>query len=175
MEKGKDNGNGKNKGREYYNDIFGYRWDRENFNDRKKYRSQQKVNICHKISKGNGEGVEINVSENAVKAHLNHGDVLGQCPVITRRYSDIFYNNRQSYYNSLQNTQEQVYYSQSILDYALARLAYGKGQLVTLQSSGAPIAVVESKQQSVYQLQENVSLLETLIGAAVTVVANELL
>lgn len=171
---GNGNGKGKNKGADYYNGVFGYHWDKDNFNDRNKYKRQDKVTICHKISKGNGEGVEISVSENAVKAHLNHGDIIGQCPVYKRQYSGIFYRNRQDYYNTLQGTQEQVYYSQSILDYALARLAYGRGELVTLQNNNAPLSVIQGRQQSVNQLQQNVSLLQTLIGVAVTVVANKL-
>lgn len=168
------NGKGKNKGADYYKNISGYHWDKDNFYDRKNYKHQDKVTICHKISKGNGEGVEITVSENAVKAHLNHGDIIGQCPVYQRQYSDIFYRDRQDYYNTLQGTQEQVSYSQSILDYALARLAYGKGELVTLQNNNAPLSVIQGRQQSVNQLQQNVSLLQTLIGVAVSVVANKL-
>ena len=82
----------KNKDQNYYNGIYGYNWNNDNFPDRKKYRKQEKVTICHKIS-GGKDGVNINVSENAVKAHLNHGDVIGNCPTIKdRRYSDIFYN-----------------------------------------------------------------------------------
>ncbi len=114
------------------------------------------------------------VSENAVKAHLNHGDVIGQCPKFARTYSDVFYNNRQDYYNSLQRTQEQTYYSQSILEYALTRLAYGRSEVSALQASNAPVAVIQDRQNAVNDLQQNASLLETLLGVAVTVVANSL-
>ncbi len=37
-----------------------------------------KINICHKPGK---VGRTLSISENAVDAHLNHGDTLGACPV----------------------------------------------------------------------------------------------
>ena len=41
-----------------------------------------KVNVCHRT--GNGSFHEINISQNALPAHLKHGDVLpdeyGDCP-----------------------------------------------------------------------------------------------
>lgn len=168
-------GNGhKNKDRNYYNTVYGYNWNNENFKERKKIRNQDKVTICHKISNGN-DGVAINVSENAVKAHLNHGDILGDCPVYNnRQYGDIFYRNRNDYYNTLQTTQEQVYYSQSVLEYALAKLTNGRSQLLLMQNNNAPLADIQRRQESVVQLEQNVSLLQTLIGVAVNVVANKL-
>jgi hypothetical protein len=43
---------------------------------------QDKVNVCHRT--GNGSFHEINISGNALPAHLAHGDVLpdqyGDCP-----------------------------------------------------------------------------------------------
>lgn len=164
----------KNRDQNYYNSIYGYNWNNENFPDRKKARKQEKVSICHKIS-GGKDGVNIKVSENAVKAHLNHGDIIGACPTLKNRsYSDIFYNKRNDYYNSLQNTQEQVYYSQSILDFALAKLTNGRSRLLLMQKNNAPASIIETNQQNVVQLEQNVSLLETLIGVAVNVVANKL-
>jgi hypothetical protein len=172
--KDKDYKGKSHKDKDYYNTVYGYNWDNENFYDRKKIRNQDKVTICHKFSSSN-DGVAINVSENAVKAHLNHGDILGDCPRYdNRRYSDVYYRNRTDYYNTLQNTQEQVYYSQSILDYALARLTNGRSQLVTMQNNNAPQADIQRRQQSVVQLEQNVSLLESLIGVAANVVANKL-
>ncbi len=45
-------------------------------------RSQDKVNVCHVT--GNGSYHEINISADALPAHLKHGDVLpdeyGDCP-----------------------------------------------------------------------------------------------
>jgi len=45
-------------------------------------RPQEKVDVCHRT--GNGTMIEINVSGNALPAHMRHGDVLtdeyGDCP-----------------------------------------------------------------------------------------------
>ncbi len=166
--------NKKDKNKDYYLGLPDYRWDNTTYKDRNKFRKNEKVNICHKISNDKG-GVNIRVSENAVKAHLKHGDVIGTCPEIRDRpFSDIFYKNQSNYYNNLQETQEQVIYSRSILDYALIRLTDGRSQLTTLQNRNAPLAEIERKQVAVTQLEQNVSLLETLIGVAVNVVANKL-
>ncbi len=166
--------NKKDKNKDYYLGLPDYRWDNTTYKDRNKFRKNEKVNICHKISNNKG-GVNIRVSENAVKAHLKHGDVIGTCPEIRDRpFSDIFYSNQNNYYNNLQETQEQVSYSRSILDYALLRLTDGRSQLTTLQNRKAPLAEIERKQVAVTQLEQNVSLLETLIGVAVNVVANKL-
>ena len=35
-----------------------------------------KVRVCHKVSIGNGKGHVIEISENALKAHLDHGDTV---------------------------------------------------------------------------------------------------
>lgn len=174
----KDNGNRgdkkKNKSNDYYFGIPDYHWDNTTFKERNKYRKNEKVTICHKFSNDKG-GVNIRVSENAVKAHLKHGDVIGSCPEIRDRpFSDIFYKNQSNYYNNLQETQEQVSYSRSILDYALLRLTDGRSQLTTLRNRNAPLAEIERKQVAVTQLEQNVSLLETLIGVAANVIANKL-
>ncbi|MFD0964955.1 hypothetical protein [Pseudofulvibacter geojedonensis] len=43
-------------------------------------RENQKVTICH-IPPGNPDNAhEITVSTNAVRAHLAHGDSIGNCP-----------------------------------------------------------------------------------------------
>jgi len=182
--KGNDNGNGnankdrndKNGNGKNGNMQDGYVWNHETFKDRRKYKNQDKVSVCHKFNgKDNEPAVTINVSQNALKAHLNHGDVQGSCPAITGgRFSDIFLRNRNDYYNSVQSNYEQVSYSRSILDYALSRLTNSRQQLVTMQNSGLPVAQIETKQANVVQLEQNVSLLETLLGVAATVVAEKL-
>jgi hypothetical protein len=174
-ERNKDKGNkGKYKDKAYYRQVAGYRWNNENFYDRKNIRKHDKVNVCHKFS-GKNDPVSINVSENAVQAHLDHGDILGECPApVDRRFSDIYYRNRTDYYNTLQDTREQVSYSQSILDYAQLRLTNSRAQLQTMQQNNMPLADIQRSQSSVVELEQNVSLLETLIGVAVNVVANKL-
>lgn len=166
-----DKGNAKNKMKD------GYKWDRETFRDRNDIRkNMDKVTICHKPGKNGDPGVSISVSANALKAHLGHGDVQGECPSVANgRWSDGFLRQRSDYYNVLQNGQEQVLYSRSILDYALERLTGAKSQLVVLQNNNAPVADIERKRVLVVDLEQNVSVLETLIGVTANLVANKLL
>jgi hypothetical protein len=164
----KDNGRGKDDVRKIVaingNDRM-YEWDREKFKDRKKFRNEGKVTVCHKFNRANEPGVEITVSRNALKAHLGHGDIEGPCPAYSGSYSDIFLGKRRDYYNTLYGAQEQVVYSQSILDYALQRLTGARTQLVTLQNNNAPAYEIERRQVAVTELEDNVSLLETALAA----------
>lgn len=153
----------------------GLKWDRETFKDRKKYKNGEKVTVCHKFNKEDEPAVTITVSAHAVKAHMNHGDVMGDCPAESnKRYSDVYLRNRTDYYNTIQNHYEQVSYSRSILDYALARLTNSRQQLTTMQNNNTPVAEIERKQATVVQLEQNVSVLETLVGVAANLVVNKL-
>jgi hypothetical protein len=163
------------KGRNEANGKDGYKWDRETFKNRNKLKKEEKVTLCHKV-KGDGEpGVTLKVSSHALQAHLKHGDVKGECAVTTnKRYSNHFLDRRTYYYSNIQNTEEQVYYSKSVLTYALARLTDSRQQLSLMQKGNTPVQVIEQKKATVAELEENVSLLETLIGITVNVVANKL-
>jgi hypothetical protein len=153
----------------------GYSWDRETFKDRQKIKNQGKVTVCHKFNRANDPAVTIRVSSNALKAHMAHGDVMGDCPVVSRgRFSDFFLRRRADYYNELYNGQDQVIYSRSILDYALARLADSRQQLVVYRANNMPVAEIERKEVVVVELERNVSLLESLIGVAANVIASRL-
>src|SRR5687767_5218110 len=173
----KDNqGRSDDPGRGNYDMRDGYKWDRETFKDRNKYKNQEKVTLCHKFNSGDEPAVTIRVSSNALKAHMNHGDVMGDCPAVTNsRFSNIFLRNRTDYYNNLQDHYEQVTYSRSILDYALARLANSRQQLVIMQNNNLPVADIERRQVVIVELEQNVSLLERLLGIAANLVVNKLL
>ena len=169
-------GNNENKNKDV---VFNrnFKWDRETFKDRDKIKKQDKVTICHKFNRANEQPVTIRISSSAVDAHMNHGDVMGDCPdVVNDRngFSEGFWKIRNRYYNSLYENQDQVYYSRSILDYALERLGFARQQLVVDRNSGLPVAVLERRQATVVELEQNVSLLETLLGVAATLVANKL-
>lgn len=173
----KDNqGKNDDRGKGNFDMKDGYKWDRETFKDRNKIKNQEKVTLCHKFNNANEPAVTIRVSSSAVNAHMNHGDVRGDCPAVTNsRFSDIFLRNRTDYYNNLQDHYEQVYYSRSILDYALARLANSRQQLAIMQNNNMPVADIERKQVIVVELEQNVSLLERLLGVAANLVVNKLL
>lgn len=151
-----------------------YDWNRENFKDRQKVKNQEKVTLCHKFNSGN-QPVTIRVSSNAIQAHMNHGDVMGACPAGTdKRYSDDYLNKRNDYYNYLQESQEKVYYSQSILDYALTRLNDARLQLTAYRNSNMPPAEIDRRQVIVVELEQKVGVLETLVNAAANLLINKL-
>ena len=153
----------------------GYKWDRETFKDRNKYKNQEKVTICHKFNNDNEPAVTLSVSVNALKAHMDHGDVEGSCPDIRNdRYSDDYIRERNDYYERIQESREKVLYSQSILDYAVQRLTDSRVQLANMQSRNLPAVEIQRKQATVVELEQNVSLLETLIGVTANLLVNKL-
>lgn len=182
-ERGRNNDN-KNNGRNDDNSPssknnrakgFDYKWDRETFKDRDKIKGGEKVTLCHKFNSGDEPAVTIRVSVHAQKAHMAHGDVIGECAEIRDdRFSDNFLRRRTDYFNNLQESQEQVLYSRSILDYALERLTNSRLQLTRLQNSNAPRTDIERKQATVLELEQNVGLLETLLGVTANLIANKL-
>lgn len=168
-----DKGNGNNRGNVDLTDKD-FKWDRETFKDRDKIRKGEKVTICHKFNNNNEPAVTIRVSSNALKAHMNHGDMRGDCPATNNTFSDRFLKRRTDYYNELQEANEQVLYSQSVLDYAKMRLALAQQQLASTQASQLPMAQIQQRQAVVTELEQNVSLLETLVGVAAQLVVNKL-
>lgn len=152
-----------------------YSWTDANFRDRKEVKNKGKVTICHKFN-SNEEPVSITVSENALKAHMAHGDVVGDCPVVRNStWSDIFRRRRADYYNDLYYGQDQYNYSNSILDYALMRLTNSRLQLDQMRINNAPQADIERRQAAILGLEQNASVLETLLGVAGQYLANRLL
>lgn len=178
--KGRNNANDNNSNRNDMNrgnvDMRdGYKWDRETFKERNKYKNQEKVTICHKFNNDNEPAVTLRVSVNALKAHMNHGDREGSCPDVRNdRYSDDYYRERNDYYERIQESREKVLYSQSILDYAVQRLTDSRLQLVNMQNRNMPAAEIERKKATVVELEQNVSLLETLIGVTANLLVNKL-
>ncbi len=169
--KGKNDNNGNNHD---WDKEYVYNWNRETFKDRQKIKNYDKVTVCHKFRSNSGPAVTLRVSPNALKAHINHGDIMGNCPPIKSHYSDIFLRRRNDYYNYLQESQEKVWYSRSVLDYSRIRLADYRVQLVTLQNRRMPPADIERKRVTVIALEQNVTLLEALIGVTANILVNKL-
>ncbi len=167
------------KGKGHYKKInskdYDYNWTIENFKDRNKNKNNEKVLICHKFNSNNESQVTIRVSSNAIKAHMNHGDIMGECPPFDNKgYSNNYLKNRTDYYNTIEVGRDQMYYSQSILDYALERLTGSRQQLVVMQNNNMPVAEIEKKQETIVVLEKNVSLLETLINVAANILVDKL-
>ncbi|MGV3530308.1 MAG: hypothetical protein ACO1OO_15505 [Flavisolibacter sp.] len=155
-------------------DVY-YHWTPETWSTRNQYRNAGKVTICHKLNSGENP-VTINVSSHALQAHLNHGDVQGECPAYNDdRYDTDYWNRRTDYYNFLGQQYDQVIYSRSVLDYALERLGLARQQLVETQNGNYPPEVITNRQLAVTELEQNVSLLEQLLGVAANLVVNKLM
>ena len=157
------------------NNVY-YNWTPATFRERAKIRNQEKVTICHKINGSDQPPVTLSVSINALQAHLNHGDTRGTCPAVAKsRYSDTYIQKRNAYYNNLVRAQEQVAYSRSMLDYARARLQASQIELARLRQQNRDAAAIQRKEAAVVEVQQNVSVMETLIGTATTLLVNKFL
>lgn len=155
-------------------DVY-YRWTPETWNTRNQYRNTGKVTICHKLNSSE-HPVTIRVSTHALQAHLNHGDAQGECPAYTNnRYGNDYWNRRTDYYNFLGQQYDQVVYSQSVLNYALERLGLARTQLSTMQNGNYPPEEINRRQVVVTELEQNVSVLEQLLGVAANLVVNKLM
>lgn len=136
-------------------------WGINNWADRKHPKNQKKVSICHNPS-GNdsGNSVTINVSENAVQAHLNHGDIIGNCSNnYSDRWSREYIKSRETVYNTYEQTYETMSYSESLLKYAMEKLL---GIRTNLNTSRVNLSAqeVQRREGLILDLQNNVTDLE---------------
>lgn len=136
-------------------------------------KGNKKVSICHKPN-GNDYPVVINVSENAVKAHLNHGDYLGDCRDYDRsRYSDNYWNSRDIYYNQYAQTTETLSFGEQLLAVAIDRLTNARTQMVPMRSTlqedelRRKEAAIINLQNDVYNLQNSLAKSNEQVGLQV--------
>ena len=166
--KGKDKGKGNGKSRRE-----NVKWDRddtinwgfENYASRKRPKDNKKVTICHNT--GDSEfPVMINVSENAVKAHMNHGDQMGNCATnYSDRWPANYIRTRENVYNNYENTWETMSYSESLLRFAADRLLGIKSTFQT-QRSTLSSQDIQRKEALILDLQNNVNSLENQLAVS---------
>ena len=114
----------------------------------------KKVTICHKPN-GSKYPVTIDVSENALKAHLNHGDYLGECKDWDRsRYSDTYWNTRTNYYNQYAQTTETLSLGQQLLALAINKLTNSQ-QLLTAQRPRLTSSQISERELAIINLQND--------------------
>lgn len=140
-------------------------WAINNWAQRKYPKNQKKVSICHNPS-GNdsGNSVTINVSENAVQAHLNHGDLIGNCSNnYSDRWSREYIKSRETVYNTYEQTYETMSYSDALLKYAMEKLL---GVKTNLNTSRVNLSAqeVQRREALILDLQNNVSDLENQLN-----------
>lgn len=117
-------------------------------------KGHKKVTLCHKPN-GSDYPVNINVSVNALQAHLNHGDYQGECKDWDRsRYSDAYWNTRNDYYNQYVQTTETLSFGEQLLALAIDKLTGSKSQLVTLRPT-LTAAEINRREVAIINLQND--------------------
>jgi hypothetical protein len=163
----KDNGNGNGKGKSWKESI---KWDRdeniswgfEDFSNRKRPGSSKKVTVCHNT--GSEYPVTISISENALKAHINHGDQVGNCTVnYSDRWPANYIRTRENVYNSYENTWETMSYSEALLRFAADKLLGIKSTFQT-QRPTLSQQEIERRELLIMELQNNVNSLENQLA-----------
>jgi len=136
-------------------------WDLSNFANRKHPKNQKKISICHKPNaSGSGNPVNISISENALNAHLNHGDQIGNCTMnYSDRWSDNYIKSRESVYTVYEQSYETMSYSEALLKYAAEKLLGVKTNLNTNRVN-LSTQEVERREVLILDLQNNVTSLE---------------
>ena len=164
--KDKDKGNGKSRRENVkWDRDDNINWGFENYASRKRPKDNKKVNICHNT--GDSEfPVMINVSENAVKAHMNHGDQMGNCATnYSDRWPANYIRTRENVYNNYENTWETMSYSESLLRFAADRLLGIKSTFQT-QRSTLSSQDIQRKEALILDLQNNVNSLENQLAVS---------
>lgn len=138
-------------------------WGFDNYANRKRPKDHKKVTICHNTGDSDYP-VTITVSENALKAHMNHGDQTGNC---ANNYSDRWDNNyirsRENVYNNYENTWETMSYSETLLRFAADKLL---GIKSTFQAQRPSLSAqeVQRKEALILELQNNVNSLQNQLA-----------
>lgn len=172
MNKIKDMKKNKSSNDNTYNDVRWYENDADYYNN-KGPKGNKKVVVCHKPN-GNGNPVGISVSENAVKAHMNHGDYVGVCRDFDRsRYSDNYWNTRDNYYNQYTQTTETLSFGEQLLAVAINRLTNARTAMVPMRSTlqedelRRKEAAIINLQNDVYNLQNSLNRSNEQVGLQV--------
>ncbi len=161
----KENGNGKSR-REMivWDRADNIQWGFDNYSSRKRPKDYKKVTICHNTGDSNYP-VSISVSENAMKAHLNHGDRVGNCTVdFSDRWPGNYIRTRENVYNSYENTWETMSYSEALLRYAAEKLLGVKSTFQT-QRPSLTSQEIQRREGLILELQNNVYSLENQLNA----------
>jgi hypothetical protein len=139
-------------------------WNLNDFSNRKHPKNQKKVAVCHKPSDGENNGVTINVSENALAAHLNHGDTRGNCAVDnSNRWSSDYIKSRENVYNNYEQTWERMSYSEALLRLAATKLLGIKSNLDRDRST-LSAQEIQRREALIYGIQNNMTSLDNQVG-----------
>ncbi|MEO8796143.1 MAG: hypothetical protein ABI390_11800, partial [Daejeonella sp.] len=134
-----------------------------NFADRKHPKNQKKVEICHHPNGNGSDAVTIRVSENAIKAHLNHGDVMGNCNInYSDRWSPRYVSARENVYNTYETSWENLSFSEALLQVALQKLVGYRTNLNTNRTMYTA-SEYQRRENLILDLQNNVNSLQNQV------------
>jgi len=129
-------------------------WDGTRYNEARGLKTNRKVTLCHKPN-GSDYPVNINVSVNALQAHLNHGDYEGECRDWDRsKYSETYWSTRTDYYNQYTQTRETLSFGEQLLALAIGKLTGARTQLTTLRPS-LTLAEINRREVAIINLQND--------------------
>jgi hypothetical protein len=140
-------------------------WNLNDFANRKHPKDQKKVTICHKPSTdGNDNGVTISVSENALKAHMNHGDESGECKNNNSgRWSDSYVKSRENVYNTYEQSWERMSYGEALVRIAASKLLGLKSNLDQNRSM-LSAQEIQRREVLISDLETNTNSVNTQLG-----------
>jgi hypothetical protein len=151
--KNDDNGKGKvHKEIIKWANFEGTDWNLVNFKDRKRPGQWKKVTVCHQT--GSSEPVNITISENALKAHLSHGDIVGACTNNYDQWPARYVTARETVYNSYESTWETMSYSEALLKIALDKLLGVKTDLKNNRNT-LEAQEIQRREVLIMELQNN--------------------
>lgn len=140
-------------------------WNLNDFGNRKHPKDQKKVSVCHNPSNGDSNnGVTINISENALKAHISHGDKKGDCTNdYSDRWSKDYVKSRENVYNTYEQTWERMSYGEALVRLAAEKLLGIRSNLdrsrTTLQATE-----IQRREALILDLQNNINAMDNQLG-----------
>lgn len=159
--KSRGNGNSRNMNGKRDVDI---NWNLNDFDNRWNPKNSKKVTICHNPNGDSNNGVTIRVSENALQAHRNHGDQIGECNInYSDRWSGDYIRSRENVYNTYEQTWERMSYGEALLRLAAAKILGLRTDLDRNRSTWSA-AEIQRREAVIYDLENNSTALDNQLG-----------
>ncbi|MFD2161368.1 hypothetical protein ACFSJU_03135 [Paradesertivirga mongoliensis] len=150
--KSRGNGNSRNMNGKRDVDI---NWNLNDFDNRWNPKNSKKVTICHNPTGDSNNGVTIRVSENALQAHRNHGDQIGECNInYSDRWSGDYIRSRENVYNTYEQTWERMSYGEALLRLAAAKILGLRTDLDRNRATWSA-SEIQRRETLIYDLENN--------------------
>ena len=140
-------------------------WNVNDFKNRKNPKDQKKVSVCHNPTDGDSNnGVTINISENALKAHMAHGDKMGNCTIdYGDRWSKDYVKSRENVYNTYEQTWERMSYGEALTRLAAEKL-FGIRSNLDRSRTTLQAPEIQRREALILDLQNNLNAMNNQLG-----------